>query len=132
MIRRPPRSGLFPYTTLFRSYPTAKTRSQAGGADFNGDGKADVLWRHALSGEVYVWLMNGAAIAASGSLGTVPDLNWKIVGGGASDGDGKGDVLWRHRATGQNHVWLMNGLTLSGSRSPTTVPDLDSNVQDPK
>ena len=79
-----------------------------------------------------MWLMNGAAIAASGSLGTVPDLNWKIVGVGASDGDGKVDVLWRHRATGQNHVWLMNGLTLSSSGSLTTVPDLDWSVQNPK
>src|SRR5438034_4010598 len=30
MIRRPPRSTLFPYTTLFRSHPT---RLAAGGAD---------------------------------------------------------------------------------------------------
>src|SRR5256886_10472351 len=29
MIRRPPRSTLFPYTTLFRSYRDAWTRSQA-------------------------------------------------------------------------------------------------------
>src|SRR5260370_22783861 len=29
MIRRPPRSTLFPYTTLFRSYPTAPARDPA-------------------------------------------------------------------------------------------------------
>src|SRR5947209_11589905 len=29
MIRRPPRSTLFPYTTLFRSYPTTKIRVNA-------------------------------------------------------------------------------------------------------
>src|SRR2546422_4943010 len=29
MIRRPPRSTLFPYTTLFRSAPKAKNRSNA-------------------------------------------------------------------------------------------------------
>src|SRR3712207_7128757 len=33
MIRRPPRSTLFPYTTLFRSWL----------ADFDGDGKPDLL-----------------------------------------------------------------------------------------
>src|SRR5260363_447954 len=29
MIRRPPRSTLFPYTTLFRSPPSARTRSHS-------------------------------------------------------------------------------------------------------
>src|SRR5204863_8490871 len=32
MIRRPPRSTLFPYTTLFRSVADARRRSQAAGA----------------------------------------------------------------------------------------------------
>src|SRR5204863_10216939 len=33
MIRRPPRSTLFPYTTLFRSYATAKATDEASCAD---------------------------------------------------------------------------------------------------
>src|SRR2546429_3430480 len=32
MIRRPPRSTLFPYTTLFRSHASGKRRTQAAGA----------------------------------------------------------------------------------------------------
>ena len=100
--------------------------------DFNGDGKADLLWRHAQSGEVQVWLMNGAAITASGSPFTVPDPDWKIVGVGDLDGDGKADVLWRHAVTGQVYVWLMNGLSISSSGSPASVPDLDWSVQNPK
>src|SRR3989442_11427304 len=32
MIRRPPRSTLFPYTTLFRSIPCARTPRSAGGS----------------------------------------------------------------------------------------------------
>src|SRR6202012_3092194 len=32
MIRRPPRSTLFPYTTLFRSMPEVHTRHQSGGS----------------------------------------------------------------------------------------------------
>src|SRR3712207_7824459 len=35
MIRRPPRSTLFPYTTLFRSFRRAR-RGAAGGADAGG------------------------------------------------------------------------------------------------
>jgi len=27
--------------------------------DFNGDGRADILWRNSSTGENYVWLMNG-------------------------------------------------------------------------
>src|SRR3712207_8814703 len=34
MIRRPPRSTLFPYTTLFRSVPGDVAKAYGGGADF--------------------------------------------------------------------------------------------------
>src|SRR5258707_7199150 len=40
MIRRPPRSTLFPYTTLFRSQYAIKIR--AVGFDLDGNGTADV------------------------------------------------------------------------------------------
>src|SRR5256885_9121010 len=39
MIRRPPRSTLFPYTTLFRSYDLYEE-----GARLNVAGRASVLW----------------------------------------------------------------------------------------
>src|SRR2546430_10225458 len=51
MIRRPPRSTLFPYTTLFRS-------------DFNGDGFADIAVANGSSGDVSILLGTG-----SGSFG---------------------------------------------------------------
>src|SRR3712207_6970527 len=38
MIRRPPRSTLFPYTTLFRSFPALR----AGAAHFDGPGGSQV------------------------------------------------------------------------------------------
>src|SRR5687767_15724245 len=40
MIRRPPRSTLFPYTTLFRSDPGARDRAVDVDADRSGDGHA--------------------------------------------------------------------------------------------
>ncbi len=55
--------------------------------DFDGDGKADILWRHT-AGAVDVWLMNGASVIATGSLGAV-DLAWTIEGIGDFTGDGK-------------------------------------------
>src|SRR5437773_9716670 len=36
MIRRPPRSTLFPYTTLFRSLPAVDLRADRGDTDFVG------------------------------------------------------------------------------------------------
>jgi hypothetical protein len=33
--------------------------------DFNGDGKADVLWRSTLSGAMQDWTMNGSTIASN-------------------------------------------------------------------
>src|SRR2546429_5639374 len=43
MIRRPPRSTLFPYTTLFRSAPTWSLRRLHALDDMQIDGLADVL-----------------------------------------------------------------------------------------
>src|SRR3712207_8117244 len=42
MIRRPPRSTLFPYTTLFRSHAAVGNRTVRG-ADVDADGEADVV-----------------------------------------------------------------------------------------
>src|SRR3989475_3517027 len=47
MIRRPPRSTLFPYTTLFRSQ------------DFDGDGKTDIAVANNLSSDLSVLLGKG-------------------------------------------------------------------------
>ncbi len=56
-------------------------RAQAVG-DFNADGQADVLWRHAVSGRTVVWTMNGIDRVA-GTFTTPdgqPDLNWVVAG----------------------------------------------------
>jgi len=45
--------------------------------DFDGDGKADILWRNTTTGQVSVWLINGAAKLSGGSPGTVP-VEWEI------------------------------------------------------
>jgi hypothetical protein len=48
--------------------------------DFNGDNRADVLWRNSLTGENYIYLMNGKDIAGEGYIRTVADQNWKVAG----------------------------------------------------
>src|SRR5947207_3612275 len=82
-------------------------------ADFSGDGHSDVLWRNTLTGENYLYPMNGTAILASeGYVRTVADLNWKVAGIGDFDGDGKADILWRNTSTGQNYIYFMDGTTI--------------------
>ncbi len=92
--------------------------------DFNGDGKSDILWRHAASGQNYLWLMNGKSIIDSGYLPTV-GLNWRLAGTGDFSGDGKSDILWRHATTGQNYLWLMDGTAVIDSGYLLTVADLN-------
>ena len=72
----------------------------AGTGDFNGDAKADIVWRNSSTGEVYVWLMNGTTLSSHGSVFTLSDQNWKLVGTGDFNGDAKSDLLWRNAVTG--------------------------------
>src|SRR6267143_680947 len=44
--------------------------------DFDGDGKADILWRNSSTGENYTYLMNGWTVASQGYLETAADLSW--------------------------------------------------------
>jgi hypothetical protein len=85
--------------------------------DFNGDCKSDVLWRNPSTGQVYIWLMNGTAIAGNASPGS-PTTDWVIEGIGDFNGDGKSDILWRNSTSGQVYIWLMNGTTIVGNASP--------------
>jgi Lamin Tail Domain/FG-GAP-like repeat/FG-GAP repeat len=97
------------------------TWTMAGIGDFDGDGRADILWRNTSSGQNYIYFMNGTAIAAEGFLRSVADQSWKVAGVGDFDGDGKDDILWRNGATGENYVYLMSGLQIVGEGYLRTV-----------
>jgi hypothetical protein len=78
---------------------------------------ADILWRNSNSGQVYIWLMNGATITSSQTPGT-PAAVWVIDGVGDFDGNGTSDILWRNSTTGQVYIWFMDGTTITSSQSP--------------
>ena len=50
-----------------------------GTGDYNGDGKADILWHHATLGEVWVWLMDGTTRLSETWVATVPDTGYRII-----------------------------------------------------
>jgi len=82
-----------------------------GNGDFNGDGKADILWRNNASGANRVWIMNGKTFVKTVPLAAWWAKPWEIVGVGDFNKDGKADILWRNNVSGANRVWIMNGIT---------------------
>ncbi len=100
-------------------------------ADFNGDGKSDLLWRNEVTGQTYIMLMNGTGIASQGMVYTEPNLAWKIVAQGDYNGDGKADLLWRNDTTGQIYMMLMDGLTIASQATVYYEPDTAWRVMGP-
>ena len=87
---------------------------QAQMADFNGDGKTDILTRHT-DGGIGIYLMNGFQSTANQIVATV-DPQWKVVGSGDFNGDGKADFLMRH-TDGTLAIYLINGLQVIASQA---------------
>lgn len=79
----------------------------AGAGDVNGDGRADLLWRNAASGQFFVWYMNvSGTLASVRNYGNVP-LEYALRGVADFDGDGVADLLWFRATDGLVAQWLM-------------------------
>jgi len=103
------------------AYVCASAPAYVPRGDFNGDGKSDILWRHATRGEVWEWPMDGAAKTGETHVRTVADTDWEIRGMGDQTGDGKADILWRNKTTGQIYLWPMDGTTVLSETFVATV-----------
>jgi hypothetical protein len=93
-------------------------------ADFNRDGRNDLIWQNRQTGELSVWSMNGTDIIRGEyfSPANVGNADWKVMASLDADRDGQTDLLLQHDA-GYVAIWRMSGktrvqaLTLSDSMS---------------
>ena len=99
-------------------------------ADFNSDGKADLLLRNGVSGQNLLWEMDGGTILAESLFGRdIPDVNWHIEGARDFDSNGTIDVLLRQRSAGQALLWTMADKNTIASESLISgVPGSDSQL----
>jgi hypothetical protein len=97
--------------------------------DFNGDARADLLWRHQTQGTNGVWFMNGVDLQPGPfpNLPLVTNVDWKVVGTGlfGDAHDALPDLLWHHSASGETVVWFLNGASFLGGTftTPSGVAD---------
>jgi len=52
--------------------PSWAMLEHSGVGDYDGSGRAGILWRQLTTGQVYIWLMNGATIGSTGTPAPPP------------------------------------------------------------
>jgi hypothetical protein len=90
-------------------------------ADFNKDGKADLIWHNGTTGVTQAWYMDGATrLAASNfdsSLNVDDTTGWRFVGSADVNRDGGPDLIAHNGLTGETQVWYMNGIARTSAES---------------
>ncbi len=82
-------------------------------ADFDINGKPDIVWRNTSSGVNAVWMMDGTSISTVAALPAVADPTWIIADVTDFDLDSIPDIVWRNTSSGVNVVWyLQSNLTI--------------------
>ncbi len=94
----------------------------AGAGDFDGDGRADLVWRHPGTGEHEGWLSDPTGPARF-SFDREPDPAWHLREIADLDGDGQSDIVWRNALDGAGEAWLMDGPV---ARERLSLPSLDA------
>jgi VCBS repeat protein len=118
--------------------PAAPSSSRVvGTGDYDGNQSADLLWENSSTGAFTLWLLNGGAVAATGTLdrSSLPSAEeWRVGGSGDFNGDGADDLMLFSRVKGEVEVWTFTGAAVAsrtrqaghvGAWSVATVDDTD-------
>lgn len=111
-----------------QTLPTDTELGVSGVDDFNADGRQDLVFWKATTGEVQFWLMNGAG----GRLGQPVTLAgyaspWKLSATADFNHDGAPDLVWRNFATQKIEIRTMNGTGYEGTVVPSPDQAADAN-----
>jgi FG-GAP-like repeat len=114
-------NGDFTVSTRELANPVPPSYFIAGVSDFDGDGKADLLWRNSQSGEVGVWLTDLTSSsgfklqrefsyiddATGAEVRLAPGGQYTVEAVRDFNGDGKADIFWRDISAGATGVWTV-------------------------
>jgi len=89
--------------------------------DLDGDGRADLVWRNTVTGQVNGWLLESLYRKQGGAMGTIT-LDWTLECTADLNGNTKGDLIWTNSTTGQINGWIMNGLIKVSGGNINTIP----------
>ena len=99
------------------------------GNDLTGDGKADILWRSASNGDVYLFTSSPNAVAAPGQDLGLMGANWHVDQVADFTGDGKVDILWRNSSDGDSYLWTSSANAVAAPGIDLGVVELQWQVQ---
>lgn len=92
----------------WRSYTVRSDTRLAGYGDFDGNGRADLIWIRP-SREVFLWLGTGTGFSTKFSH--VHGEGWFMVGVADMNHDGRDDLLWYNPVKNSLVVWYMDGFS---------------------
>jgi len=119
---------VLPETGVLPAMPSADWHV-VGTGDFDGDGRADLFWRDAATGQSRIWFMTGMSLVPDPRVTTTANTAWTVVATEDFDGDGRADILWRNRYDGGTAMWFMDGATVRPETGQLrTVGDLSWQV----
>ncbi|MEA5559267.1 FG-GAP repeat domain-containing protein [Nodularia spumigena] len=106
--------------TGYGNLPVAEGWDITGVADFNGDGKADLLLNNPTEGWNTVWFLDGTDYIGYANLPSAP--GWQSLGTGDFNSDAKPDIIMNNLTSNSNTIWLMDGTNYTGFANLPNTP----------